>query len=185
MPTVGSFASKSFTTSYNHFYTFDELSMNSDLKIEEQEVEGSKPSTYIKGQGLDKIAFSIIIIKQKNIDVKNEIDSWNKIKNAKVPYSLILGNKNMSSNKFILTNVDASEIKISPKGEFLKAKLQLQFSEFVRAGKKKEESSSGSGTSKTSKTTKKRNSSKKTSSKSSTSKSDNSKIQALEKELYG
>ena len=206
MSIIGSFANKVFKVSFNHLYTFDELTMNSELKIDEQEVDGNKPSTYIKGPGLDKVSLNVSLIKQKNIDVRNEIDEWKKIKDSKVPYHLIVGNRNLATYKFLLTNVDVSETKIGVSGEYLKAKVQLQFSEYVRAGKKEEStttsSSSGNstknstnstskkstaGTTKSSKKSKKRKNknASKSKSKNKTSKSDNSKIEALEKELYG
>lgn len=205
MSTIGSFANKVFKVSSNTLYTFDEFSRNGDLKIDEQEVDGSKPSTYIKGSGLDKVTLNVLLIKQKSLNVRNEIDEWFKIMNSKVPYHLIIGNKNLSTYKFLLTNVGTSDTKIGPGGEFLKSTLQLQFSEYVRAGKKednststgastststsnstsKSSSKSKAGTTKTSKQTKKR--STKTSSKQTKNDSNksNAKLEALEKELYG
>ncbi|WP_195940963.1 phage tail protein [Romboutsia sp. 1001713B170131_170501_G6] len=206
MSIIGSFANKVFKVSSNHLYTFDEFTMNSELKIDEQEVDGSKPSTYIKGPGLDKVSLNVSLIKQKNIDVRNEIDEWKKIKDSKIPYHLIIGNRNLATYKFLLTNVDVSETKIGVSGEYLKAKVQLQFSEYVRAGKKEENTTTSSssndttksstkstskkstaGTTKSSKKSKKRKNknASKSKSKNKTSKSDNSKIEALEKELYG
>lgn len=204
MSTIGSFANKVFKVSSNHLYTFDEFTMNGELKIDEQEVDGSKPSTYIKGSGLDKVSFNLMLIKQKSIDVRAEIKDWFKIRDDKTPHNLIIGNSNLSSYKFLLTNVDVSDVKIGAGGEFLKAKVQLQFSEYVRAGKKDDKSSespgkstsnkstgsssskskSNAGTSKSSKSTKKRKNSNASKSTSSSSKS-NSKLDALEKELYG
>lgn len=196
MSTIGSFANKVFKVSSNYLYTFDEFTMNGELKIDDQEVDGSKPSTYIKGSGLDKVSFNLMLIKQKSIDVRTEIKDWFKIKDDKTPHNLIIGNSNLSSYKFLLTNVDVSDVKIGAGGEFLKAKVQLQFSEYVRAGKKDDKSSespgkstsnkskSNAGTSKSSKSTKKRKNSNASKSTSSSSKS-NSKLDALEKELYG
>lgn len=137
MSTIGSFANKVFKVSSNHLYTFDDFTISGELKVDEQEVDGSKPSTYIKGSGLDKVSLNILLIKQKNVNVRNEIQDWLKIRDAKTPHHLIIGNKNLSSHKFLLTNVNTSDIKIGPNGEFLKSTVQLQFSEYVRAGKKK------------------------------------------------
>lgn len=206
MSTIGSFANKVFKVSSNYLYTFDEFTMNGELKIDEQEVDGNKPSTYIKGSGLDKVSFNLMLIKQKSIDVRAEIKDWFKIRDDKTPHNLIIGNSNLSSYKFLLTNVDVSDVKIGAGGKFLKAKVQLQFSEYVRAGKKDDKSSespgkstsnkstsssstkskSNAGTSKSSKSTKKRKNSNASKSKSTSSSSkSNSKLDALEKELYG
>ncbi len=193
MSTIGSFANKVFKVSSNHLYTFDEFTMSGELKVDEQEVDGSKPSTYIKGPGLDKVSLNILLIKQKNVNVRNEIQDWLKIRDAKTPHHLIIGNKNLSSYKFLLTNVNTSDTEIGPNGEFLKSTVQLQFSEYVRAGKKENSSSksnsskSNAGTSKSSKKTKKTKKNSKSKSKKSSTKSNksNAKLEALEKELYG
>lgn len=123
MSTIGSFANKVFKVSSNHLYTFDEFTMNGELKVDEQEVDGSKPSSYIKGSGLDKVSLNILLIKQKNINVRSEINEWFKIMNSKIPHHLIIGNKNISSYKFLLTNIETSDTKIGPDGEFLKSNL--------------------------------------------------------------
>lgn len=196
MAVIGSFANKTFSVSSNHMYTIDEISFNSELKFDEQEVDGSKPSTYIKGAGLDKVGFNLTLKKQKNVNVKNEIDEWIKIKNAKTPYMLILGNRNVTGNKFLLTNVDTTELILGPSGDYLKAKLQLQFLEYIRAGKKEDKEGKESGsnssskskkTSETSKESKKKKKRKNKNAKeaSKPSSADNAKVSALEKELYG
>ncbi len=195
MSTIGSFANKVFKVSSNHLYTFDEFTMSGELKVDEQEVDGSKPSTYIKGSGLDKVSLNILLIKQKNIDVRNEIQDWFKIRDSKTPHHLIIGNKNLSTYKFLLTNVDTSDTKIGHNGEFLKSTLKLQFSEYVRAGKKENNSTStnssssssksNAGTSKSSKKTKKNSSKSKSQNSSTSSNKSNAKLEALEKELYG
>lgn len=183
---IGSFGSKKFEVSYNKVYTLEDLSMNFKLNVEDQDIEGKKPSTYIKGFGLDDFSFSINIFKQKRVSIENEINDWRKILNAKVPYSLIINGKPICSNKVLLTGVGVDSI-ILTSNSMIKAKLKLDFKEFVRWGKKEETSSVGAKTSSSSsKSTKKRtnkNASAAVSSKSS-SKNSNAKIAALEKEIY-
>ena len=62
MSIIGSFANKVFKVSSNHLYTFDEFTMSGELKVDEQEVDNSKPSSYIKGPGLDKVSLNILLI---------------------------------------------------------------------------------------------------------------------------
>ena len=188
MPILGSFSNKTFVVSSNKIYTFDELTINGELKHEEQEVEGNKPSTYIKGPGLDKFSFTIFLIKQKSVNIEKEIEDWFKIRDSKTPSYFIIGGKSVSKNKLLLTNVDVSETKIGVNGEYLKAKIQLQLSEFVRAGKKQDTStttSSAPSTSKSSKKSKKRSNKNAKDATSSSSNSSNAALEVLEKELYG
>lgn len=149
---IASFGSKVFTVSQNKVFTFDEFSRTSSLNIEEQEVDGQKPSTYIKGSNLDDITLVVPLFKQKNLNVRAVIDEWITIKNQAQPQTLIIGNNPMGQNKFLLTSVTISEAVINGNGNFLKAKLELQFKEFIRYGHKEEKV----GTTKSSKVMKKR-----------------------------
>lgn len=139
MPTVGSFGGKRFKTSKTYIYALGhEISMEMGLSIEEQEKEGDKPSTYIKGTNLKKLKLNINLLKHGSVDVLKEIDSWEKVMESKKAYPLILNSKKIGKNNYILTNVNVSETYLSPTGEILKAKIELSLAEYIRKGRKKE-----------------------------------------------
>lgn len=135
---LGSFSGKVFSVSSSKIYTFDEFSRSSSLSVEEQELDGSKPSSYIKGSGLDEISFNILLIAQKTVDIETEINSWIDIKDAAKPNVLVIGDKLVGKNKFLLVGVSIQESSFDIKGKYKRAKLQLSFKEFVRYGKKEE-----------------------------------------------
>lgn len=189
MGVIGSFGSKTFSSSLNKIYTFEDMTENTSLNIEEQDVEGQKPSTYIKGPSLSDCSLTITLLRQKKVDVLSEINSWKNILAAAKPYPLVIGGKALSRYKYLIASISTSDVKIGPNGEYLFAKVQIQFKEYVRAGKNKEASKDKkpSGTSKEKKKTKKRknpNVKKAKSSGAKSSKGDNAKIDALEKELF-
>ncbi len=130
------FAGKVFSVSPNRIYTFDSLERSGELSIDEQEVDGQKPSTYIKGPTLDKVGFNVVLKNAVNIDIRNEIESWMKIKDAGKPYYIVLGKKIYGNNKYLLTNVNASDQTVMPTGLISKATIRLEFSEYVRQGTK-------------------------------------------------
>lgn len=167
---IASFGNKTFSVSNNRIYTFEEFSRTGTLNIEEQEVEGQKPSTYIKGSALDEISFKVTLFRQKGLDVRSEIDSWMAIKDSKVPYMLILGNKPVTTNKFLLTSVSESEASFDRNGNYLRVVIQLQFKEFVRAGAKKQENDTEANASSTKKSIKRGSSKKRRKSKKRTNK---------------
>jgi murein L,D-transpeptidase YcbB/YkuD len=139
---IACFGNKIFNVSLNRIYTIDEFGLTSGLDIEEQEVEGKKPSTYIKGSQLNEVSFTVPLIAQKSINIKSEIDSWIKIKDKGTPYMLLLANKPISSTKYLLININIQNTVFDIKGNYIRANIQLQFKEFVRYGKKEEEDSS-------------------------------------------
>ncbi|MBE1306041.1 hypothetical protein G4W71_18725 [Clostridium botulinum] len=125
-----------FSVSLNKIYTFDGFSLSSSIDIEDQEREGSKPSTYIKGLNSDEISFTIPLIKQKKVNIRNEYINWINTQNKRIPYMLIINNKPVTSSKFLLTSVKLSNTLLDRKGDYFKATIEVTFKEFVRKGKK-------------------------------------------------
>ena len=57
---LGGFGDKTFEVSMNKIYTFKDYSNEVSLETEDQDVDGSKPSTYIKGMGLEAPSITLI-----------------------------------------------------------------------------------------------------------------------------
>lgn len=186
---LGGFANKTFTVSQKKIYTFFGYTNNFSLNIEEQEVDGSKPSTYIKGKALEDPSFNIKLRISEGVNVQKEVDDWRNICNSCSPHMLFIGNKAVSNNKYLLTAVSLSDTEYLKSGVLAQCTLKLDFKEYVRKGVKKEEGTSSSTKKKTS--TAKKKSSKKSASKNKSSgsytmsKSQESKVAALEKSVYG
>lgn len=125
-----------FSVSLNRVYPFDDFSLSSSVDTEEQEREGYKQSTYIKGLNLDEISFSIPLIKQRRVNIRSEIINWLNTQNRRVPYMLIINNKPVTSSKFLLTSVKVSNTIFDKKGDYIRANIEVTFKEFVRKGKK-------------------------------------------------
>ncbi|MDU4598230.1 MAG: phage tail protein [Clostridium sporogenes] len=125
-----------FSVSLNRIYPFNDFSLSSSIDIEEQEREGYKQSTYIKGLNLDEVSFSIPLIKQRRVNIRNEYIHWINTQNRRVPYMLIINNKPVTSSKFLLTSVKLSNTIFDKKGDYIRANIEVTFKEFVRKGKK-------------------------------------------------
>ncbi|WP_162463176.1 phage tail protein [Paenibacillus psychroresistens] len=139
---IATFKNKVFQVSSNIKYPLDGLAWSSALSSEAQEKLKSKPSTYIKGEALIPLSFTIPLFATLGINVRKEIESWQDILSKQLPDYFILGSKPISKNKFLLKSVGVSDTQIDGKGNMLKATLKLDFEEYVRAGKaevKKEE----------------------------------------------
>lgn len=128
------YGGKIFSVSPNRVYTFDGLERSGELSVDEQEVDGQKPSTYVKGPTLDKVGFNVVIKNSSNLDIRSEIESWMTIKDLAIPHYIILGKKIYGKNKYLLTNVNASDQIVMPTGLISKATIRLEFSEYVRRG---------------------------------------------------
>lgn len=173
---LGSFSSKVFEVNQNKIYTFDEYTRDISINVEDQEVDGDKPSTYIKGISLEGISFNVKLLQSNSIDVETEINDWKNICEVKEPYMLFIGNNPVSSNRYLLTGVSLSDNTYIPSGKLIKSTIKLTFKEYVRAGVKKEE-----GTSSTSKKSAKKSSS----SSEPMSEEDEAKVTDLEDSIFG
>jgi len=147
---IAVFKNKSFQVSSKRVNTFNELSWGGEIQAEEQEKLNSKPSTYIKGVGLDSMSFLNRLSWNLGMNVRKEIEEWEAIKLSTQPYIFMLGNKPLGANKWLLKSTNVSDTVIDDKGNLLKATLKLDFAEFVRPGSTGTNSSSKSS-SKTSK----------------------------------
>lgn len=188
---LGGFGGKNFEVSSNKIYTFDEFANEISLSVEDQEVEGNKPSTYIKGMDLEKPSISLDIRQSSSVDVETEIKDWRSICYAATPYMLFIGNDPVSDNKYLLTKVSISDAVFLPNGKKIRCKLKLSFEEYVRQGVKKEEGTTSESKKSASSSSSKKSSSSKSKKKSSSSTSsemssdDEAKVTALENEIFG
>lgn len=131
------FGPKIFSTSLNRIYPFGDFSASGSISKETQEREGQKPATYIKGLGLESISVGVPLVKQKDVDIRKEWESWKSIRDARVPYYFILAGKPIIPNKLILESVDLTDPVFSPGGEIVRGTIQLKFEEYAAAGSKK------------------------------------------------
>jgi len=135
---IATWGSKSFEVSRKKVYTPGEITQSEAISVEEQEIEGKKPATYIKGLGLRKLSFPVKL-DARFVDCETEINWWFTAMNARKPQTFTLGGKPLSSNKFLLLSVDVTEKVINKNGVVLIAEMSLQFSEYSSAGYKKQD----------------------------------------------
>ena len=144
------FGPKGFTVSSNKVITFDEFSSNSSLETEKQESKDKKPSTYIKGAGLDTFSVKVRLDRALGVYPMAQIEDWISIKDKAEAYPFLLNGKPFLNTKWILKSVGISETHIDNTGYMIAATLTLSFEEFVRAGsaqtsKKNKKTTSKSG----------------------------------------
>ena len=131
------FGPKGFTVSSNKVITFDEFSSNSSLETEKQESKDKKPSTYIKGAGLDTFSVKVRLDRALGVYPMAQIEDWMSIKDKAEAYPFLLNGKPFLNTKWILKSVGISETHIDNTGYMIAATLTLNFVEFVRAGSAK------------------------------------------------
>lgn len=180
---LGGFAGKLFEVSQKKIYTFYEDTNDMTVNTEEQEVDGSKPSTYIKGMGLEGVSLNIKLKQSSSINVDTEVDEWKAICATMSPSYLWLGNKSVTNNRFLLTDINFSDKQYTYWGKLIQVTMKLTFKEYVRDGVKKEEGTTSSE--KKAAITSSAKSKSATGSTSTMSSSDADKITQLENQVFG
>jgi len=140
---IATFGKKVFQVDAKKIYTFRDFAYSATLETEAQEVEGKKPSTYIKGEALSTMSLTIPLGKEYGVDPRSEWESWENILAQKTPQYFILGGKPVGKNKWLLKSVSPSNMRIDNKGQIVGMDLTLEFEEYVRAGSAAASKSSG------------------------------------------
>lgn len=141
---IAVFAGKTFNVSSEKVYTFNEFNLSSSLNTESQDVDGKKPSTYVKGPGLNTMSFSIPVKISFGYYPLAEYESWETIKDKAIAYPFIIGGKPIGVNKWQLKNVSLNNTTADNKGTILSGVIQLEFEEYIRPGSKANSSSGSS-----------------------------------------
>jgi len=144
---LASFGKKVFLVSSNRIYTLSDFQYSSSLDTEKQDTSGNKststgkklskynkPSTYVKGAGLNSLSFKIALNINLGVNPRNEIESWEDIKDAAIANAFILGKKALGYYKWLLIDIQVGGTVIDGKGNMLQAELSLKFDEYVRPG---------------------------------------------------
>jgi hypothetical protein len=145
---IAVFKNKNFQVSSNRVYTLNGLTWGGEIQSEAQEKLNSKPSTYIKGIGLNNMSFEVPLKLNIGVNPKKEIEDWEAIRDSLQSSIFILGSKPLGANKWLLKSVNVSNTIIDNKGTLIEATLKLEFEEFVRQGSAESAESSSGRTSK-------------------------------------
>ena len=144
---VGKFGNRTFDVLPTRIFTPSDISISGELETSTEDASGKKPSTTIKGPGLEKVSLEFKLLAVAGIDIQAEKDAWEAIRDAGTPYPLVLFGRAVSLNKYLLISVSLSDVagtKANGQAVMSVATLKLDFDEYVAPGAKK---SSGSKTS--------------------------------------
>lgn len=133
---IAVFGTKVFNVDSKKLHTFSDLTYDSTLETEKQEAKGKKPSTLIKGPGLNDMSFSIYLDVQLGMNPRSEFEDWEDIKDSEVAYPFVLGKKPLGT-KWLVKNISMSEAIVDLFGNILSCKLALKFEEYERSGVEK------------------------------------------------
>lgn len=133
---IASFGEKLFQVDFEKVYTMMGVTLSVALNKQTQEVEGKKPSTWVKGPGLRKLKFAVPLKVEFGVTPRDEIDYWLTLAESGKPYPFVIGSKSLSEYNWVLEKVEATDANILSRGQISSAEIMLTFEEYVRTGSK-------------------------------------------------
>ena len=126
---------KTFEVNSNVVYTFDKITRSTSFSVEDKENGKKKPKLKNKHPDLEEMSFSIYLnARLLRYNVREEIESWASL--CGKAYYFIVGNKAYGNHKWKLVSSSATEQKVNVYGDFISAKIDLNFKECPGSAKK-------------------------------------------------
>ena len=119
-----------YADSTKGIYTPSDLSFEYGKTIETQGNAGSKPRSYMGDVNLIKSGFKIHL-DSRFVNVQQKIDKWRSMAEGSNLYAYTIGGKVVSTNKFAVTSVKESNIKINGRGVKISADLDISIEEYA------------------------------------------------------
>lgn len=128
---VGCFGDYVFETTDKRILTFSGLKRNANAILSEHNRILGKTQIEFNGSEADKISFTINLNGNLGVSPRAEMDNWIKLVREGYVGFLIIGNKGLGTNKWIITSVSEMWEIILNGGELLKGKIDVELKEYV------------------------------------------------------
>lgn len=131
MAVIGSFGTVVFEVTPNKINTFTDLEKSNKSRWSEHEIHGKKAKLEFEGAGLIDINYRLLLRVENGINPMKEIAKLEKMNDGGKAASFILGNKPISPNKFVITEISEALKNIDSRGNILSAEVTISLKEYV------------------------------------------------------
>ena len=129
---IGSLGSLiTFETSDKKILTFTDFKREKTGRWGKHNRIGKKPKQQFLGADLDNITFTIILSAQHGVKPRTTMDNIGKYVENGTPAKLVIGTKQVGSNKFIISKMSEAWEIVWNKGEVVRAKVDITLEEYV------------------------------------------------------
>lgn len=119
-----------YANSDKGIYTPSNLSFEYGKTIETQSTAGKKPVSYMGDVSLIKSGFKLHL-DCRFVDVQSKVNTWRNMAESSNTYAYSIGGVFVSSNKFVVTSVKESNIKINGRGVKISCDLDISIEEYA------------------------------------------------------
>lgn len=128
---IGKYGNVIFTVSDKKIQTFDNFDMEVEAKWSEIQRMGYKPLLEYTGRKLRRIRFDMTLNVGLGVSVRKTLEKLEKMAESKKTHILIIGNKRIGRNKWVLKNLGEKFEHIMSKGEIVQATVNISLEEYI------------------------------------------------------
>lgn len=128
---IGLFGDIIFESSDNRILTFQGFKRDSGGRWNTHDVIGKKPTSEFIGPGLDKISFTINLNGNNGVKPRYEMERWLRKERSGVAEQLVIGNKVLGVDKWVIKSVSQMWNVILNKGEVFSGNVDIELEEYV------------------------------------------------------
>lgn len=92
---------------------------------------GAKPLTDYTGPGLKTVSFTISAKESLGVPARAVVDRWADLSDGAAVGALVIGNRALGHNKWLLKSAEETWSQLGPTGKLLSGDVNLSFEEYV------------------------------------------------------
>ena len=128
---IGSLGEIVFEVTDKRVFTFDDLKRDSKMRYTAHEVIGRKPVTEFIGPDLEQISFKIYLSAAIGINPEREMKRIRDKRDAGEALTLILGDKVIGDNKWVIESIGESYLVVDQQGRIWTLSAEITLKEYV------------------------------------------------------
>lgn len=128
---IGSFGDIIFETSDQRILNFTDFKYDSASRIEHHAVVNSKPVSEFIGPDIDTIEFTVNLNGRYGVKPRDEMDKWINKSNTGEVDILVIGNKSLGKDKWLVQKISEAWDVIFNAGELFSGKIDVTLEEYI------------------------------------------------------
>lgn len=128
---IGSMGSIPFIVSRPYVLTFDGYNRSSDGRWAKHDIIGDKPRLEFIGPNVEKINFKIQLTIKHNVVPERELERLRKMRDKGKPFVLVIGNKPIGRNMWVLESLSEEAIFYNALGMATSVNATVSLTEYV------------------------------------------------------
>lgn len=128
---VGFLGDIPFVVSRNYLRTFDDYGRSSAGRWAKHDIIGNKPVLEFLGPDVEKISFKMQLRSDHGISPHEELNNLRKLRDKGKAMTLVLGNKVVGKDYWVIESIDETVNFWSRSGQILSAEVSITLQEYV------------------------------------------------------